>query len=101
MTRFGRLKKSKESESFVFFLPRLIAEPGLVLNFSATALRNSVVRIVCLLVSDIPALGFLSYQCLPTLRILFQNQREFKFVLSDTHMPLGALSREVSEEQNE
>eukprot|EP00071_Canis_lupus_P025676 XP_022259233.1 transmembrane protein 131-like isoform X3 [Canis lupus familiaris] len=42
MTRFGRLKKSKESESFVFFLPRLIAEPGLVLNFSATALRNSV-----------------------------------------------------------
>uniref|UniRef100_A0A8C0JNV7 Transmembrane protein 131-like n=1 Tax=Canis lupus dingo TaxID=286419 RepID=A0A8C0JNV7_CANLU len=44
MTRFGRLKKSKESESFVFFLPRLIAEPGLVLNFSATALRNSVVK---------------------------------------------------------
>nr|XP_019577919.1 PREDICTED: transmembrane protein 131-like isoform X2 [Rhinolophus sinicus] len=44
MTRFAHLKKSKESESFVFFLPRLIAEPGLVLNFSATALRNSVVK---------------------------------------------------------
>ncbi|KAF3818573.1 hypothetical protein GH733_011990 [Mirounga leonina] len=42
MTRFGRLKKSKESESFVFFLPRLIGEPSLVLNFSATALRSSV-----------------------------------------------------------
>ncbi|KAM9677304.1 transmembrane protein 131-like isoform 5-T5 [Trichechus inunguis] len=42
MTRFSHLKKSKESESFVFFLPRLIAEPGLVLNFSATALRSSV-----------------------------------------------------------
>ncbi|XP_042637342.1 transmembrane protein 131-like [Orycteropus afer afer] len=44
MTRFAHLKKSKESESFVFFLPRLVAEPGLVLNFSATALRNSVVQ---------------------------------------------------------
>ncbi|XP_014635709.1 PREDICTED: transmembrane protein 131-like [Ceratotherium simum simum] len=44
MTRFAHLKKSKESESFVVFLPRLIAEPGLVLNFSATALRNSVVK---------------------------------------------------------
>ncbi|XP_062964213.1 transmembrane protein 131-like isoform X3 [Cynocephalus volans] len=44
MTRFAHLKKSKESESFVFFLPRLVAEPGLVLNFSATALRNSVVK---------------------------------------------------------
>ncbi|XP_064123659.1 transmembrane protein 131-like isoform X3 [Loxodonta africana] len=44
MTRFAHLKKSKESESFVFFLPRLIAEPGLVLNFSATALRSSVVK---------------------------------------------------------
>uniref|UniRef100_A0A9L0TS23 Transmembrane protein 131-like n=1 Tax=Equus caballus TaxID=9796 RepID=A0A9L0TS23_HORSE len=42
MTRFAHLKKSKESESFVVFLPRLITEPGLVLNFSATALRNSV-----------------------------------------------------------
>uniref|UniRef100_A0A9L0SFG6 Transmembrane protein 131-like n=1 Tax=Equus caballus TaxID=9796 RepID=A0A9L0SFG6_HORSE len=44
MTRFAHLKKSKESESFVVFLPRLITEPGLVLNFSATALRNSVVK---------------------------------------------------------
>ncbi|XP_037686785.1 transmembrane protein 131-like isoform X2 [Choloepus didactylus] len=44
MTRFSHLKKSKESESFVSFLPRLIAEPGLVLNFSATALRKSVVK---------------------------------------------------------
>uniref|UniRef100_A0A2K6C1Q7 Transmembrane protein 131-like n=1 Tax=Macaca nemestrina TaxID=9545 RepID=A0A2K6C1Q7_MACNE len=43
-TRFAHLKKSKESESFVFFLPRLVAEPGLVLNFSATALRSSVVK---------------------------------------------------------
>lgn len=45
MTRFAHLKKSKEPESFVFFLPRLPAEPGLVLNFGATALRNSVVRL--------------------------------------------------------
>ncbi|XP_076995870.1 transmembrane protein 131-like isoform X2 [Tamandua tetradactyla] len=44
MTRLPHLKKSKESESFVSFLPRLIAEPGLVLNFSATALRKSVVK---------------------------------------------------------
>ncbi|XP_036279254.1 transmembrane protein 131-like isoform X5 [Pipistrellus kuhlii] len=44
MTRFAPLKRSKESESFVFFLPRLVTEPGLVLNFSATALRNSVVK---------------------------------------------------------
>uniref|UniRef100_A0A673SVQ4 Transmembrane protein 131-like n=1 Tax=Suricata suricatta TaxID=37032 RepID=A0A673SVQ4_SURSU len=44
MTRFGRLKKSKESEFFVSYLPRLIAEPGLVVNFSATALRSSVVK---------------------------------------------------------
>ncbi|XP_059231061.1 transmembrane protein 131-like isoform X2 [Mustela nigripes] len=44
MTRFGRLKKSKESEPFVFLLPRLIAEPSLVLNFSATALRSTVVK---------------------------------------------------------
>lgn len=57
MTRFGRLKKSKESESFVSYLPRLITEPGLVLNFSATALRSSVVRIVYLLVSDPWLLG--------------------------------------------
>lgn len=74
MTRFGRLKKSKESESFVFFLPRLIAEPGLVLNFSAAALRSSVVRVACLLVGDAPALGFLSYQSLATWRIPLQNQ---------------------------
>lgn len=46
MTRFAHLKKSKESDSFVFFLPRLTTEPGLVLNFNATALRNSMVRIV-------------------------------------------------------
>ncbi|XP_036914261.1 transmembrane protein 131-like [Sturnira hondurensis] len=44
MTRFAHLKKPKEPEAFVSFLPRLIAEPGLVLNFSATALRNSVVQ---------------------------------------------------------
>ncbi|XP_008070098.1 transmembrane protein 131-like [Carlito syrichta] len=44
MTRFTPLKKSKESESFVFFLPRLVTEPALVLNFSATALRNSVLK---------------------------------------------------------
>ncbi|XP_037353148.1 transmembrane protein 131-like isoform X2 [Talpa occidentalis] len=44
MTRFTHLKKSKESEVFVSFLPRLLSKPGLVLNFSATALRNSVVK---------------------------------------------------------
>ncbi|XP_066136574.1 transmembrane protein 131-like isoform X1 [Saccopteryx bilineata] len=44
MTQFAHLKKSRESESFVFSLPRLITEPDLVLNFSATALRNSVVK---------------------------------------------------------
>ncbi|XP_058136389.1 transmembrane protein 131-like isoform X2 [Dasypus novemcinctus] len=44
MTQFSQLKKSKESESFVSFLPRLITEPGLVLNFSATPLRKSVVK---------------------------------------------------------
>ncbi|XP_047422764.1 transmembrane protein 131-like isoform X2 [Sciurus carolinensis] len=44
MMRFAHSKKPKESESFVSFLPRLVAEPGLVLNFSATALRNSVVK---------------------------------------------------------
>ncbi|XP_073088661.1 transmembrane protein 131-like isoform X2 [Manis javanica] len=44
MTRFAHLKKSKESDSFVFFLPRLTTEPGLVLNFNATALRNSMVK---------------------------------------------------------
>ncbi|XP_015339846.2 transmembrane protein 131-like [Marmota marmota marmota] len=44
MMRFAHSKKPKESESFVSVLPRLVAEPGLVLNFSATALRNSVVK---------------------------------------------------------
>ncbi|XP_057583250.1 transmembrane protein 131-like isoform X2 [Hippopotamus amphibius kiboko] len=44
MTRFAHVKKSKESEPFALFLPRLIPEPGLVLNFSATALRNNVVK---------------------------------------------------------
>ncbi|OBS57734.1 hypothetical protein A6R68_11144, partial [Neotoma lepida] len=42
MTQFASAKKSKESEPFVSFLPRLLLEPGLVLNFSATALRSSV-----------------------------------------------------------
>ncbi|XP_017659014.1 transmembrane protein 131-like isoform X2 [Nannospalax galili] len=44
MTQFAYAKKSKEPESFISFLPRLVTEPGLVLNFSATALRNSVVK---------------------------------------------------------
>ncbi|XP_010626304.1 transmembrane protein 131-like [Fukomys damarensis] len=44
MTQFADIKKSKELESFPFFLPRLVMEPDLVLNFSATALRNSVVK---------------------------------------------------------
>ncbi|XP_052586581.1 transmembrane protein 131-like isoform X3 [Peromyscus californicus insignis] len=44
MTQFASAKKSKESEPLVSFLPRLLVEPGLVLNFSATALRNSVVK---------------------------------------------------------
>ncbi|MEJ1277666.1 transmembrane 131 like [Cricetulus griseus] len=44
MTQFASAKKSKESEPFVSFLPRLVLEPGLLLNFSATALRNSVVK---------------------------------------------------------
>lgn len=48
MTQFASAKKSKESEPFVSFLPRLVLEPGLLLNFSATALRNSVVRILWL-----------------------------------------------------
>uniref|UniRef100_A0A8D1G5P7 Transmembrane protein 131-like n=1 Tax=Sus scrofa TaxID=9823 RepID=A0A8D1G5P7_PIG len=48
MTRFAHAKKSKESEPFALFLPRLIPEPGLVLNFSATALRNSVVKYLTL-----------------------------------------------------
>ncbi|XP_037062582.1 transmembrane protein 131-like isoform X2 [Peromyscus leucopus] len=44
MTQFASAKKSKDSEPLVSFLPRLLVEPGLVLNFSATALRNSVVK---------------------------------------------------------
>ncbi|XP_063116934.1 transmembrane protein 131-like isoform X2 [Cavia porcellus] len=44
MTQFAHFKDSKVLEPFPFFLPRLVTEPGLVLNFSATALRNSVVR---------------------------------------------------------
>ncbi|XP_037024016.2 transmembrane protein 131-like isoform X1 [Artibeus jamaicensis] len=44
MTRFTHLKKPREPEAFISFLPRLVTEPGLVLNFSATALRNSVVQ---------------------------------------------------------
>ncbi|XP_032754068.1 transmembrane protein 131-like isoform X3 [Rattus rattus] len=44
MSQFAFAKKSKETEPFVSFLPRVVLEPGLVLNFSATALRNSVVK---------------------------------------------------------
>ncbi|XP_027628373.1 transmembrane protein 131-like [Tupaia chinensis] len=43
-TRLGLLKRSRQPEPFAVFLPRLLAEPGLVLNFSATALRNSLVK---------------------------------------------------------
>lgn len=48
MAQFAFPKKSKETEPFVSFLPRVVLEPNLVLNFSATALKNSVVRIVWL-----------------------------------------------------
>ncbi|XP_060034909.1 transmembrane protein 131-like isoform X3 [Erinaceus europaeus] len=44
LTRFAHWKKPKETEPFVFSLPRLTAEPDLALNFSATALRSSVVK---------------------------------------------------------
>ncbi|KAH0502701.1 Transmembrane protein 131-like [Microtus ochrogaster] len=44
MTQFASAKKSKDSEPLVSFLPRLVLEPGLVLNFGATGLRNSVVK---------------------------------------------------------
>uniref|UniRef100_A0A8C4WA90 Transmembrane 131 like n=1 Tax=Gopherus evgoodei TaxID=1825980 RepID=A0A8C4WA90_9SAUR len=44
MTRIAHQKKPEEEESFAFFLPRLITEPGLTLNFSATALKNSMVK---------------------------------------------------------
>ncbi|XP_069487401.1 transmembrane protein 131-like isoform X1 [Ambystoma mexicanum] len=36
--------KKPEEGSFAFFWPRLISKPGLVLNFSTTALKNSTVR---------------------------------------------------------
>lgn len=48
MTQFASVKKSKDSEPLVSFLPRLVLEPGLVLNLGATALRNSVVSLVWL-----------------------------------------------------
>uniref|UniRef100_A0A8C4TSN7 Transmembrane 131 like n=1 Tax=Falco tinnunculus TaxID=100819 RepID=A0A8C4TSN7_FALTI len=41
--RFIYQKKPKE-ESFAFFLPRLTTEPGLTLNFSATAVKSSMVK---------------------------------------------------------
>ncbi|XP_060234479.1 transmembrane protein 131-like isoform X3 [Meriones unguiculatus] len=44
MPQFAYAKKSKESEPFVSLLPRLVQEPGLVLSFSATALRSSAVK---------------------------------------------------------
>ncbi|XP_031230064.1 transmembrane protein 131-like isoform X4 [Mastomys coucha] len=44
MAQFAFAKKSKEKEPFASFLPRVVPEPDLVLNFSATALRNSVVK---------------------------------------------------------
>ncbi|XP_055000803.1 transmembrane protein 131-like [Sorex araneus] len=62
MTRFAHLRKPKESEPLGFFLPRLPAEPGLVLNFSATALRNSAVKY---LVLRNPSSWPLSLQLLP------------------------------------
>ncbi|XP_074085207.1 transmembrane protein 131-like isoform X3 [Macrotis lagotis] len=44
MTPFVYPKKSQESGSFASSLPRLITEPGLTLNFSASALRTSMVK---------------------------------------------------------
>ncbi|XP_043828064.1 transmembrane protein 131-like isoform X4 [Dromiciops gliroides] len=44
MTPFIYPKKSRESASFASSLPRLITEPGLTLNFSASALRTSMVK---------------------------------------------------------
>ncbi|KAM6269605.1 transmembrane protein 131-like isoform 1-T1 [Porphyrio hochstetteri] len=41
--RFIHQKKTEE-ESFAFFLPRLTTEPGLTLNFSATAVKSSMVK---------------------------------------------------------
>lgn len=62
MAQFAFTKKSKETEPFVSFLPRVVPEPNLVLNFSATALRNSAVRIVQLgaFVSDAKPVAFRS-----------------------------------------
>ncbi|XP_074849253.1 transmembrane protein 131-like isoform X2 [Carettochelys insculpta] len=37
-------RKKLEEESFALFLPRLVTEPGLTLNFSATALKSSMVK---------------------------------------------------------
>ncbi|XP_042663538.1 transmembrane protein 131-like isoform X3 [Tyto alba] len=37
-------RKKPEEESFAFFLPRLTTEPGLTLNFSATAVKSSMVK---------------------------------------------------------
>ncbi|NWS70163.1 T131L protein, partial [Crotophaga sulcirostris] len=37
-------QKQPEEESFAFFLPRLTAEPGLTLNFTATAVKSSMVK---------------------------------------------------------
>uniref|UniRef100_A0A8C3J9V4 Transmembrane 131 like n=1 Tax=Calidris pygmaea TaxID=425635 RepID=A0A8C3J9V4_9CHAR len=37
-------QKKPEEESFAFFLPRLTMEPGLTLNFSATAVKSSMVK---------------------------------------------------------
>jgi len=45
LAHFVHQKKPKE-ESFAFFLPRLTTEPGLTLNFSATAVKSSMVRMV-------------------------------------------------------
>ncbi|XP_044786500.1 transmembrane protein 131-like isoform X6 [Bubalus bubalis] len=44
VTRFAHSEKSKEPEPFAASLPRLVPEPGLVLHFSATALRDSTVK---------------------------------------------------------
>ncbi|XP_061332258.1 transmembrane protein 131-like isoform X1 [Pezoporus flaviventris] len=42
-SRFINQKKPEE-ESFAFFLPRMTTEPGLTLNFSATAVKSSMVK---------------------------------------------------------
>ncbi|NXY44287.1 T131L protein, partial [Ceuthmochares aereus] len=38
------IHQKPEEDSFAFFLPRLTAEPGLTLNFSATAVKSSTVK---------------------------------------------------------